>query len=198
MNNFFILLCIIVVISGCHKPCNEPDYDFSVFESFSPERDSMNIGDTLYLNCEIPKMEKDNNTGQVINFSNLGNLGDNLVISDISKFHDAKREAADSFSYINIYGKIYSDNNGAKQLQFIETDSSYRLKVGFILLKAGSYVFTIPDATGVYRNGHVKCGVGNYAVLNSNGNKHFYLFEDLWGPIISIYDKNRSYCIKVK
>jgi hypothetical protein len=198
MIKFFILLCAIVVICGCHKPCNEPDYNFSVFEAFSPERDSMNIRDTLFLNCEIPKMEKDINTGKVIDFSNLGNLGDNLVISDISKFRDAKREAADSFLYINIYGKIYSDNNGAKQFQFMETDSSYRLKVGLILLKSGSYVFTIPDAIGVYRNGHVKCGVGNYAVLNSNMKKHLYLFEDLWGPIISVYDKNRSYCIKVK
>jgi hypothetical protein len=188
----------MVTISGCHKPCNEPDYNFSVFESFSPEKDSVNIGDTLYLNCEIPKMIRDNNTGQIINFSNLGNLGDNLVISDISKFSDAKRDAADSFSYINIYGKIYSDNNGARQLQFMETDSSYRLKVGLILLKAGLYVFTIPDDTGVYRNGHLKCGVGNYAVLNSNVNKHLYLFEDLWGPIISTYDRYRSYCIKVK
>ena len=198
MNKFSILLCIIVVISGCDKPCNEPDYDFSVFESFSPERDSMNIGDTLYLNCEIPKMEKDNNTGQVINFSNLGNLSDHLLITDISKFFAPKREAADSFSYINIYGKIYSDNNGAKQLQFMETDSSYRLKLGLILLKAGLYVFTIPDATGVYRNGHLKCGVGNYAVLNTNVDKQLYLFEDLWGAIISTYDRNRSYCIKVK
>lgn len=196
MKFFLIFFCILVVNCGCQKPCNEPDYNFTVFESFSPEKESMNIGDTLYLDCKIPKMEKDNNTGQVINFSNLANLGDNLIISDISKF-DAKREAADSFSYVNIYGKIYSDNNGAKQFQFMETDSTYRLKVGLILLKAGSYIFTIPDIPGVYRNGHIRCGVGNYAVLNSNINKHLYLFEDLWGAL-SIYDRNRSYCIKVK
>lgn len=188
----------MIYIGGCTKPCHEPDYDFSVYESFSPEKDSMNVGDTLYLNWEILKMQKDKNTGTLINFSNLGNLGDNLVISDITKFHDAKREAADSFSYINIYGKIYSDNYGAKQFQFMETDSSYLLKVGLIPLKAGLYVFTIPDATGIYRNGHVKCGIGDYAVLNANVNKHLYLFENLWGSIISDYDRNRSYCIKVK
>ena len=68
MKFFFIFFCIIVVISGCLKPCNEPDYYFTVFESFFPERDSMNIGDTLYLDCKIPKMEKDNNTGHIINF----------------------------------------------------------------------------------------------------------------------------------
>ncbi|MBC7423832.1 MAG: hypothetical protein H7334_10310 [Ferruginibacter sp.] len=158
----------------------------------------MNIGDTLYLNWEIPKMQKDKNTNKVINFSDLGNLGDNFIISDISKFKSPKREAAYSFSYINIYGKIYSDKNLAKQLQFMESDSSYCVKVGLMLLKAGSYIFTIPDIPNVYRNGHIRCGVGNYAVLNSNINKHLYLFEDVWGPIISIYDRNQSFCIKVK
>jgi hypothetical protein len=192
-----LLLCIIIFIGGCTKPCHEPDHNFSVFESFTPEKDSMQIGDTLYLNWEILKMQMDKNTGTLINFSNLGNLGDHLIISDINKFYDVKRDAADSFSFINIYGKIYSDDYGAKQLQFMETDSSYRLKVGLILLKAGLYVFTIPDATGINRNGHIKCGIGNYEVLNANMNKHLYLFENLSGPL-STYDRNRSYCLKVK
>ena len=50
MKFFLIFFCILVFICGCHKPCNEPNYDFSVFESFTPEKDGMDIGDTLYLN----------------------------------------------------------------------------------------------------------------------------------------------------
>lgn len=51
----------------------------------------------------------------IIDFSNLGNLSDNLVISDISKFK-LERDTTDSFSYFNVHGEIYSNQFGAKQL----------------------------------------------------------------------------------
>jgi hypothetical protein len=198
MNRLFIIVIIFLIVSadsGCGKPCHEPDYNFLISDSFLPEKDSINVGDTLFLICVVPKMETDTNTKMIINFSNLGNLGDNLVISDISKFK-MQRNAADSFSYFNVYGKIYSDQYGAKQLSFEETDSTYSLKVGLIALKAGLYIFTLPDAPGIYRKGHVKCGRGNFEILNSNIDKHLYLFENIWGQL-STYDSAHSYCIKV-
>ncbi len=195
MLKVILLFCFIPYLIGCHKPCNEPDYHFSVTESFSPEKDSIKVGDTFFLMCIIHKMQMDISTKMVIDFSNLVSFGDHLVISDISKFN-IQRDAADSFSYFNIEGKIYSDQYGAKQLSFTENDSTYRLKVGLVALKAGSYIFTVPDAPNVTRKGHVKCGLGNFQIFNSNVNKHLYLFENMWGPL-SNYDSSHSYCIKV-
>ncbi len=80
MNKFILIIALVHFFAGCHKPCNEPDYNFSVTESFFPERDSINVGDTLFLKCIIPKAETDINTKMTIDFSNLGNLGHNLVI----------------------------------------------------------------------------------------------------------------------
>ncbi len=196
MNKFIIQISIILFFNACHRPCNEPDYNFSVTESFFPEQDSINVGDTLFLTSIIPKAETDINTRMIIDFSSLGNLGDNLVISDISKFN-TQRDAADSFSYFNVHGKIYSSQYGAKQLTFEETDSAHFLKVGLIALKKGLYILTVPDIPGVYRTGHVKCGRGNFEILNSNVDKHLYLFENMWGQL-SNYDSLHSYCIKVK
>jgi hypothetical protein len=148
-----------------------------------------------YFECIIPKKEKDTKTGKVIDFSNLENLGNNLVISDISKF-DKQRNAEDSFLYFNVHGKIYSDQHGIKQLNFEETDTAYLLKVGLIAQKVGQYIFTLPDAPGIYRKGYPKCGRGNFEILNSNTDKHLYLFEDMWGAL-SEYDSSHSYCVKV-
>lgn len=57
MKKFIIQIWIILVFSVCHKPCNDPDYNFSVTESFSPKRDSINIVDTLFLMCIVPKLK---------------------------------------------------------------------------------------------------------------------------------------------
>lgn len=140
-------------------------------------------------------METDINTLTAIDFSNLSNLSNHLIISDIFKFK-MERDATDCFSYFNVHGKIYSDQYGAKQLSFEENDSTYSLKVGLVALKAGLYIFTLPDAPGIYRKEHVKCGRGNFEILNSNVDKHLYLFENIWGNL-SIYDSLHSYCIKV-
>ena len=198
MNRLFIFGILYLAglgESSCVKPCHEPDYNFSITDSFFPEKDSINVGDTLFLICVIPKMETDTSTKIIINFSNLGNLGNDLVISDISKFN-VQRNAADSFSYFDVHGKIYSDQYNAKQLSWEETDSTYSLKVGLIALRPGLYILTLPDAPGIYRKGHIKCGIGNFEILNSNVNKHLYLFEDRWGQL-SNYDSSHSYCIKV-
>ena len=203
MNRYIIILgiCSLFVLSlamfSCVKPCLEADHDFSVSESFLPEKDSIRIGDSLFITCIIPKIEKDRYTQVIINFSGANNIGDHLVISDISKFN-TQRDASDSFSYFKIQGNIYSDQYGVKQLSFAEIDTAYQLQVGLIAQKRGLYIFTIPDMPGVYRNGQAKCGRGNFQILNANVNKHLYLFENLWGPIISPYDAAHSYCVKVK
>jgi hypothetical protein len=201
MNRLLIAFIMIfsielaVTIGSCGKPCHEPDHNFRIFDSFFPEKDSIKIGDTLFFTCIILKMETDIDTHVLINFSNLDNLGNNLIVSDISKFNQ-QRNAADSFSFFNVYGEIYSDQYSAKQLKFEESDTSYSLKVGLIALKAGRYIFTLPDAPGIYRKGHLKCGRGNFEILNSNVDKHLYLFENIWGQL-STYDSLHSYCIKV-
>lgn len=200
MNKLLLFgIVLIGVLNSCHKPCNEPNYSFSVDDFFSPEKDSINIGDTIWLNSTISKLEKDINTQSQVNFSNAENLGTNLIISDISKF-DSQRGAVDSFTYFQSHGRIYTDPKlnpqGVKQLSFEENDNSYQLEVGLIAKSAGSYILTIPDNPHVFRKGMSNCGTANFEFLNSNNNKHLDLFENRWGQL-SGYDSAHSYCFKV-
>lgn len=201
MNKYAIILIgFIHFLAGCHKPCHEPDYTFKVSEIFSPDKDSIQIGDTLWIQSSILKLQKDVTTQNEIDFSNAENLGASFLIQDISKFRNSFRGAIDSFEFFNIYGNIFSaintDTSRVKQLRYSETDSSYQIKVGVVALKAGLYLFTIPDAPDIYRKNKVKCGIGDFEILNSNANKHLYLFENIWGPLSS-YDSSHSYCVKV-
>ncbi len=199
MGKIIIFIIAVGFFNCCRKPCNLPNYTFSVNDSFSPEKDSINIGDTLWLTCTISKTQIDINTQANINFDNAENLGSNLVISDISRFN-LERGAVDSFNYIQQYGNISTDPTsnpqGVKQLRFEESSDSYLLKVGLIAKKEGNYILTVPDNPYVFRRGMAKCGTADFKILNVNINKHLYLFENIWG-LLSEYDRNHSYCFKV-
>jgi hypothetical protein len=196
---FAVVLFVFGFFNGCHKPCNLPNYTFSVNDFFSPEKDSVNIGDTLWIRCIISKTQIDVNTQEQVNFYNAENLGFSLVISDISRF-DLKRGAVDSFTYITLHGSIYTDSTSnstaVKQLSFEENNDSYLLEVGLIAKESGSYILTIPDNPYVYRKGMAKCGTANFLIVNRNTNKHLYLFENRWGKL-SAYDSAHSFCFKV-
>ncbi|HWY36349.1 MAG TPA: hypothetical protein VNX68_17020 [Nitrosopumilaceae archaeon] len=195
----FVTLSVVAFLR-CHKPCHEPNYTFSVTDTIYPGNDSISIGDTLILGCSFSKNLKSTGIQGLVNFANAANLGTNLIISDINAF-TGSRGAVDSFTYFNVFGRIYSDPNlnpqNVKQLSFYESDTTYQLKVGLIPSKKGMYILTIPDIPKVYRKGSVDCGVGYFAILNVNINKHLYLFENKWGAL-SEYDSVHSYCFTVK
>ncbi len=190
---------IIGFFNGCHKPCNLPNYTFLVNDHFTPEKDSIQIGDTLWLTCAISKTLVDINSQEKVNFPDAQNLGTNLIISDISKFN-LQRGAVDSFAYVQIRGNIYTDQtsnpHGAKQIGFEEDANYYLLEVGLVAIKMGTYILTVPDNPYVFRKGMTKCGTASFQILNSNTNKHLYLFENIWGQL-SEYDSTHSYCFKV-
>ena len=189
----------MALLTGCHKPCTLPNYDFSVSDFFSPEKDSVTVGDTLWLISNISNVQVDINSGAQVDFSGAENLGFNLVVSDISKFR-SQRGAVDSFDYTKRHGDIYthpsSNPQGIKQLSFEKTMASYMLEVGLIAKKKGSYLLTVPDNPYVFRQDMPKCGTAAFAILNSNANKHLYLFENYWGKL-NQYDSTHSYCFKV-
>jgi hypothetical protein len=198
---YYIILVVTLVFIECHKPCNEPDYTFKTGEFFSPEVDSIKIGDTLWLQSIVPKLQEDINTQQQVDFSHAQNMGSTLIISDIYRFSNSDRGAIGKFEYFKKTGNIFSDpkldSSGVKQLAYYETDSSYTLEIGMIAKDTGNYILTVTDNLGVYRKGETRCGVASFEIINQNNNRHQYLFENVIGTL-SEYDTEHSYCIKVK
>ena len=189
----YSLLNVTLIVS-CRKPCQSDNFEYSGADVFFPEKDSIKVGDTVFVSCIIRKSEIPEG------FTHVENLGGNLIISNIDSFRLSSRGAVNDFSYINIQGGLYSDMTASpdnvKQISYLETDSSYNLLVGLIGLKKGSYVLTYTDVPGVRWSGPGKCGTANMFFNNVNENKHSYLFEDKLGPS-SPRDSATSYCLMV-
>ncbi|MDN3654373.1 hypothetical protein QWZ08_01970 [Ferruginibacter paludis] len=197
----FLLTWFFLQFSACKKACNEPDYSFLIKTSFSSEKDSIPLGDTLWLKCETPSKMQDLNTKSQINFVGAVNLGTSLIVQDIKKFLSNDRGAVDSFDFIKVDGEIYSiqtlSPERVKQLSFFESNNNYKFKIGIVAKKKGLYVFTITDIPNVvYRKGMEQCGKASFEILNVNEDKHLYLIENIVGAL-SEYDRKHSYCFKV-
>lgn len=195
MRRFATFYITVVILSySCHKACHERNYIFTTNNLFYPEKDSIQVGDTLWLTCTISKNQR------LVYFSGAENLGGNLIISNIDSFGNSSRGAVEKFTYFNVAGSVYSVPNlnpkNDKQVSYLETDSAYNLNVGIIALKKGIYIFSFSDDPGVYRTGSPSCGVANFLFVNANKNKHLYLFEDLHGKL-GENDNLHSYCFKV-
>ncbi|MDP4129837.1 MAG: hypothetical protein Q8918_14350 [Bacteroidota bacterium] len=196
MSRSFAAFCLasVIILSSCHKTCHEQNYIFTSNDVFYPEKDSIQVGDTLQLTCTISKSQR------LVYFSGAENLGGNLVISNIDSFATRARGAVEQFAYFNVLGSLYSNNNllpnNIKLITYKESDSAYNLNVGIIALKKGRYIFSFTDDPGVYRTGSANCGVANFLFVNVNKNKHLYLFENVNGSL-GPDDNLHSYCFKV-
>jgi len=194
-----IFIAIICVSAQCHKPCNESNYLFETTAKFSPQFDSIQVGDTIWLTSLIPKPVLDKNSGKTIAYENA-NWCSTLIISDILKFKESNRGAISDFDFSAKIGNIYSapltDTTNVKQISYQEYVMGYELNIAIIARKAGSYILTIPDNQYLFRKNKPKCGTAELVILNENTDKHLSLFEDVWGSL-SAYDKAHCYCVKV-
>ncbi len=200
IKNIIAIAMAVAIINGCSKPCNEPDYSFSITESFSPEKDSINVGDTMWLVSETPVKMQDITTQARIDYSGAANFGSTLQVIDISKTQSTEIGAVDSFTYIKVIGDIFTDEKisptKVKQLSFNEINGMYKIKIGIIAQKKGAYILFVGNAANIYRTSSPKCGKASIEILNNNVNQHLFLYEDLYGSL-SDFDKQHAYCFIV-
>ena len=197
----FALFQILIAASSCVKPCHESDHDFSIPESFIPEKDSLAVGDTLWVSSVISKQLVDTFTKQPFEFSNPNNLGSTLFVSDIRHFLDDQRGAVKDFNLINRAGRLFTVADAGPdrvlQISFDQQNDQYVLLGGLVARKSGLYIFTFSDANGVYRNDHPKCGLSNFTFTNANVNQHLNLFTDFTGYPFDEFTRTHSFCVKV-
>ena len=198
-----ILLSILVINSGCPKPCIEANLSFSVHSQIIPDNDSMHIGDTVYLESSFPTQLTEQSTGQLMDYSNSTGIGSTLAVSSLPLGDTIAQDAVFDFDYISVNGRIYNDRSiprpdGVQQVSYEETNGNYTLKVGLIAKKKGNYILGIGDGLSNGRKKSKNCEKASFNITLINTDQHFYLIKN-WYPnvVIGGYGKMRVYYFKV-
>lgn len=202
INKLFLSMILIIVIlinSGCPKPCNQSSYAFNINCQITPDKDSIHVGDTLYLKSSFSDSLIDQTSGQLIIYNNSGGIGSTLSVSTLLPGDTLATDAVFNFDYFIINGNIYNERNiprpdGVQQLTYQEVGKMYLLKVGLIAKKTGNYVFGLGDGISISS----RCSNASFSTSINNTNQHFYLVEQ-WipGDVLNDYGKRHVYYFKV-
>jgi hypothetical protein len=192
---------VTMVYGNCskNKGClgTKNGYSFSMDSRLFPDSDSINIGDTLWLEIRGPVLMRDNLSGQMINYTNAANLGTVVALIELlgsSNFRGA-------FPDFNLFLKKGvnvpnpKDPMRLKEFSFAETNGEYIFLLGVIPQRTGIYRIGFENAANVYgeNEGCIKSGF-SFAIKNTNC--HAYYNNQNFG--ITNTDSTRLYCFKVK
>lgn len=197
-----MLVYSTMIFSKCNKGsiCNATNvYNFTLGMRCYPDKDSLSIGDTVWLNLNESIFFKNESNNETIEFRSAANLG--TVISCYQFFdRSISKGALNKFKFVlnkgtNVANNI--DTSAIKEYLFAENGLYYTLNLGLITKDTGRFVLTISNAANVFRRND-NCNKAFFKINFRETNQHFYLL-DLWRPDLVLDDigKTKVYYFKV-
>lgn len=199
-----ILGCIVLLNTGCPKTCIESNYLFAVNSYISPDKDSIKVGDTIYITSSFHTKLIDQNSGSEINYTGAKNLGSTLGIGKLMTSNAIPTDAVFDFNYISIKGSVYNDRSiaspdGVQQLKYQEINDNYELKIGLIAKTKGVYGLGLGNGLSVGRSNSKNCEKASFNISINNTDQHFYLYQNTYPNHQSNdYEKKHAYYFVVK
>ena len=192
--------CLFATCKKNNGECIGNAYQLKETWNILPQRDSINVGDTITFNSSFSNKPFDYNTNMNVDFSGNALVGTSFSVRVVKGFGDL-RSAIDSFSLFLLEGK-YNDNDRdpsqIKDIFWTESSMQYKIKIGIIARKKGDYLITIPNAIGrLNKSNECENGAG-ITLSNSNLNNNAYLFRPYYGGPVPSRDSLIIFCIRVK
>jgi len=176
-----LLIGIIGLISvqfQCNKrlDCANTVYSFELGVKAYPDKDSINVGDTIWLEINEPTTLKDAFTGQMIDYSGAANLGSFIGFSKLVDSVPKWIDAATDFDFKLIKGQevINPRVELGREYNFIEEANRYKFLFGVVPTRKGVYSLVFSNASNVYRAAD-KCTKASFAINFNNTDRHYYL-----------------------
>ncbi len=198
-------LLFIIVITSIYSTCKKGGlgcanaiYSFKISENLTPDKDSILIGDTIFLKVNALTNLNDLQSGNLVDYSNVTNLG-NVVTFLRFLSPDKVQGAINNFKLIMLKGaKVNSvDPLSQQEVLFGEESGAYKLNLAIVAKDTGRFVITIGNSANVYRKND-NCTKANFTISFDGVDQHFYLLH-LWRPdlVLDEQGKTKVYYFKV-
>lgn len=177
-----LLIVITSVLSQCGKvDCSKNSYRFEVSVKAYPDKDTIMVGDTLWIEINAPVTLTDIETRNLIDYSGAINLGSSIAFTrDTSSTGYIK--AANKFFYSLKKGSETknADPDLYREYHFDQIDGRYIFLLGVIPKEKGTYGIIVSNSVNVYRKKD-KCTKASFAINFKNTDQHYYLNPNYHG-----------------
>lgn len=195
-----LFICFLFFSFGtCRKysiDCSRSVYSFEAKAKINNPSDSINIGDTIWLQITSPLSQIDANSGQIITYSKAANLGTAIGIGELVP--PSGKEAANDFNYYLLKGTLLNNpnTNAIREYLFSESSLDYQFLLGVIPKRKGVFSIGLSNASNVYRKDD-NCKKAFYRIYFTQTPLHLYFVKQAFGntPDSSYFS---PYCFKVK
>jgi hypothetical protein len=188
-----IIIYLTTVFAQCKKGCIRNSYSFEITSKAYPNLDSVNIGDTIWLEIDVPTNLKDAITGNNINYSGAVNLSSNLSFQKYVSGNFIDAVSGFNFKIINGIDIGATIPTLFKEYRFIEELGRYKFKLAIIPNTLGTYRIVYGNAQNVYTDSEPCSKAGFVFNFESSVNLHRYLVGYTGPPVVG-----GDYYFKVK
>ena len=195
----FIVIIAVCIATSCGKRCVDAQYNFNMQEVFYPEKDSILVGETLFMESVHSTIFNDTLINKSIDFSG-SNIGSSLRLLRFPDNSSTVVGGMNDFEIHILEGNAPGNDNiptENKGVFFTERNGNYRLKISLIAKQKGIYAISLGDAIGIVEKRN-SCEKANISIKNVNLNKNLYYYQNFFNGLpINDYSKTHVYCFKV-
>jgi hypothetical protein len=175
-----LISAFLFIKAGCSKTpldCANTKYSFQLPVKAYPDKDTVNTGDTIWLEINEGTSFKNGQSGEIVDYSGASNLGSVLSFGNYNTVLKSwTNESPNSFSLVisNGYGKLVNQTAIDIEYLFSEKDKKYIFLLGVVPKKSGLFSLLFSNSNNTYRKND-KCTKANFNILFENTNQHYPL-----------------------
>jgi hypothetical protein len=182
---YCLTICYLSIWASCNKSfdCRGAVYNFEIGIRAFPDKDSIRVGDTLWLEVNEPTTLNDVQTGRAIDYSGAANLGSAIGFQGFSETDGQfTTEAVQQFTFVLAQGVEVANRSPGlyKEYFFAEIGDRYAFMLGIVPKEKGTYSIVFSNAASVYRHND-RCTKANFALNFKNTDQHYYLNPNFQG-----------------
>jgi hypothetical protein len=163
---------------SCNKTlgldCAQVKYSFELPVKGFPDKGSILIGDTIWLEINETTNFKNGQNGEMVDYSGASNLGSAIGFSYRDTVLKQWVDAVSRFKFSLQKGTELKVTPLDIQYRFSEENGRYIFKLGVIPKEKGLHSLLFSSSNNTYRNSD-KCTKANFIINFKNTNQHYYL-----------------------
>ncbi len=178
-----MITALLFIEANCTKlpiDCAKTVYSFQLPVKAFPDKDTFNIGDTIWLEINEPTLIRDGISGEMVDYSGTSNLGSAISFLYWDNLINAWSEGISRFKFSIEKGTELKVTPLTIQYRFIESTDRYLFKLGVIPKEKGLHSLLLSSSNNTFREND-KCTKASFTINFKDTDQHYYLSPSYTG-----------------